>query len=120
MASKKEIKDQSARSIEQLEDDIRTLSDTLEQFISSSADDSAEQLDQLRNEAGSRLAEVKERFQQHGNNIRDRLKSGQETLQEHGRDAFQCADSYVQDNPWRGIGIAAAAGLAIGILIGRR
>ena len=34
--------------------------------------------------------------------------------------AGRAADDYVHENPWRSVGIAAGAGLIIGLLIGRR
>jgi len=34
--------------------------------------------------------------------------------------AATAADDYVQDNPWRSIGLAASVGLIIGLLISRR
>lgn len=123
MASKKdykEIKDEGQRSVEQLEQDLQVLSDTVEKFLKSGAEDSKEQLDELREEAGSRLAAVKERLSSYSDEVKHRLKAGQESLQEHGKDALDCADTYVHENPWKGIGIAAAAGLFVGLLIGRR
>lgn len=36
------------------------------------------------------------------------------------RQAVRVADAYVHDNPWQVIGVGAALGLAIGVLISRR
>jgi ElaB/YqjD/DUF883 family membrane-anchored ribosome-binding protein len=36
------------------------------------------------------------------------------------KDAGRAADAYVQDNPWRAVGIAAGVGLVVGMLISRR
>jgi ElaB/YqjD/DUF883 family membrane-anchored ribosome-binding protein len=34
--------------------------------------------------------------------------------------AAQATDQYVHENPWPSIGIAAVAGLVVGVLLGRR
>lgn len=36
------------------------------------------------------------------------------------KDAAHATDTYVRENPWQAIGAAAAVGLALGVLIGRR
>ena len=36
------------------------------------------------------------------------------------KEALEAADRYVRDQPWEAIGIAAIAGLAMGLLLGRR
>lgn len=43
----------------------------------------------------------------------------EDTLLARGKLACQSADAYVQQRPWVGVGIAAAAGLALGYLISR-
>jgi ElaB/YqjD/DUF883 family membrane-anchored ribosome-binding protein len=59
--------------------------------------------------------------------ISDRLDSAKEKLLDAQHEAVQRAkaaatatDDYVHDNPWQAIGVAAAIGLALGVLIGRR
>jgi ElaB/YqjD/DUF883 family membrane-anchored ribosome-binding protein len=37
-----------------------------------------------------------------------------------GKAAAKVTDVYVHDNPWRSIGVAAAVGLVVGLLAGRR
>ncbi len=41
-------------------------------------------------------------------------------LRGHARQVSQRTDGFVRDNPWQVIGIAAAVGLAVGILASRR
>ena len=36
------------------------------------------------------------------------------------KEAGQATDAYVRENPWQAVGIAAGAGLLIGMLISRR
>lgn len=59
--------------------------------------------------------------------IRDRLDAAraqagemQAAAIERGRQAARATDVYVHEHPWHAIGAAAALGLALGVLIGRR
>jgi ElaB/YqjD/DUF883 family membrane-anchored ribosome-binding protein len=48
------------------------------------------------------------------------LSEGGHKVQRHSRETVQAGDSYVRDQPWQAVGIAAAAGLLIGFLVARR
>lgn len=59
--------------------------------------------------------------------IRDRLDGAKERILDAQHEAIEQAkrvagatDDYVHSHPWQAIGAAAAVGLAIGVLIGRR
>jgi ElaB/YqjD/DUF883 family membrane-anchored ribosome-binding protein len=59
--------------------------------------------------------------------ISDSLEQGraaladvQSYLTEKTRECMHTTDSYVRDNPWQAIGIAAGIGLVVGMLIRRR
>jgi ElaB/YqjD/DUF883 family membrane-anchored ribosome-binding protein len=59
--------------------------------------------------------------------IRDRLDSAKERVVDAEHEAVERAkkvagatDQYVHTHPWQAVGTAAAVGLAIGILVGRR
>jgi len=43
-----------------------------------------------------------------------------EEAAEHTRAAVRAADDYVREHPWQAVGIAALAGIALGLLISRR
>ena len=47
-------------------------------------------------------------------------ESGLGHAQHQTREALEAADRCVRDQPWEAIGIAAIAGLAMGLLFGRR
>ena len=51
-----------------------------------------------------------------------RLKLGPlgEEVAEQARTAVRAADDYVREHPWQAVGIAALAGIALGLLISRR
>lgn len=51
---------------------------------------------------------------------RTRLSDAEQILMETTREAVETADAYMRENPWQAVGIGAAAGLAIGLMISRR
>lgn len=48
------------------------------------------------------------------------LSDAEQILTETTREAIETADAYVRENPWQAVGIGAAAGLVIGLMISRR
>ncbi|MBV8501971.1 MAG: DUF883 family protein [Paucibacter sp.] len=50
----------------------------------------------------------------------DQARARLHQLQDKARAAGKATDEYVHTNPWQAIGFAAAAGLVVGLLIGRR
>jgi ElaB/YqjD/DUF883 family membrane-anchored ribosome-binding protein len=44
------------------------------------------------------------------------LSTAQDSIVARTKDLAQTTDEYVQENPWRSVGIAAAVGLAVGVL----
>ena len=83
---------------DQLKEDLRHLSQTVEELLHASAEDSRES-----------MKEARARLSAQG----DRLAAG-------ARESVDCADRYVHDNPWTSVGIGAAAGVVVGMLLGRR
>ena len=49
-----------------------------------------------------------------------KLGEAERAALEQAKKAAKVTDEYVQDNPWRAVGIAAVAGLVLGVLISRR
>jgi len=80
-----------------------------EALIKATAHQGGEKVDQLRSQAESSLASAKEK-----------LEDLHEDLIEKGREAVKVTDDYVQENPWKAVGIAAGVGLVIGLLVSRR
>jgi len=48
------------------------------------------------------------------------LVDGTDRVQRHAKNAMSAGDSYVRDQPWQAVGIAAVAGLVVGFLVARR
>lgn len=98
---------------EQLKEDLRQLSETVEELVNATAKDASSEMSDLRARAESRLKDTRSRLEAQGEKIytetRDSLS--------HQAD---CCDRYVHDNPWTSIGIGAAAGVVVGLLLGRK
>ena len=72
-----------------------------EALIKATANHGGEKVDQLRSQAEASLASAKDKI-------------------EKGREAVKATDDYVQENPWKAVGIAAGIGLVVGLLVSRR
>lgn len=89
--------------------ELASLADTLEEVLNQGSSKSRTELSRLHQKAQDALQ-----------NSRDCLGDSGERIAQSTRDAAQKADSYVHDKPWHGVGLGAAIGLVVGILISRR
>ena len=94
---------------ENLRAELKCLADTLEEVRHSSADKSKEEVSKLRSKAEQALKESRYRLGETG-----------DALAKQTREAAARADEYVRDNPWTGVGIGAAVGVVLGVLLTRR
>ncbi len=72
------------------------------------------------NQAGDGIAAARARVEENLKAVKERLIAAESTLIDRSREAAKVTDEYVHDNPWISIGITAAAGIVIGMLIARR
>lgn len=72
------------------------------------------------NQGGEAMAAVRAKAEASLATAKARLTDAQDALLEKTRVAARATDDYVHENPWRAVGVAAATGLVIGLLIGRR
>lgn len=70
--------------------------------------------------AGEHVSDARERTEETLRAARDRLGKLESDFVEQARDKARAADRYVQDNPWRSIGVVAGLAFALGVLMGRR
>ncbi len=82
--------------------------------------DAEELLSLTADQAGEGAAKLRERVQTRLAHARERLAVAQEQVVERAKAAGHAADDYVHDKPWQAIGVAAAVGVVVGLLIGRR
>ena len=82
--------------------------------------DAEELLAATASQTGEKIAELRERMQTNLRLARLKLADAEAALRESTRQMAKATDHYVHENPWKAIGIAAGAGLLVGMLIGRR
>jgi ElaB/YqjD/DUF883 family membrane-anchored ribosome-binding protein len=71
-------------------------------------------------DAGDGYAEARIRLEDSLKSAKDRIVALEQELADRVTDAGRATDRYVRDHPWESIGIGAAVGLALGVLIARR
>jgi ElaB/YqjD/DUF883 family membrane-anchored ribosome-binding protein len=69
---------------------------------------------------GEKADEARRRVQAALDAARTRLKAMQGSAAEMGEEAVRATETYVRDNPWQAVGIAAGVGLLLGLLLSRR
>lgn len=88
--------------------DIKTVLTDAEDLLKQAAGTTGEKAAELRETALARLRQA-----------REKAADVQVVVVEKGRKAARATDDYVHEKPWRSIGIAVAAGVALGLLINR-
>ena len=82
--------------------------------------DAEELLRATASQAGEKVSAARERIQASLASAKVKLTEAERALLEKTKEAAKATDDYVHENPWHAVGIAAAAGLVLGILISRR
>ncbi|SQI43097.1 Bacterial protein of uncharacterised function (DUF883) [Leminorella richardii] len=94
---------------EPLHEELQTLVDTLEETLQSTTEQSGAEIEKLYTKAEGLLKEARARLSETGGKIVDQTK-----------EVADKADSYVHEKPWASVGIGAAVGLVLGVLLSRR
>lgn len=100
-------------SAEKLKEDLRHLSQSLEELVAATAGETSSEIRELRERARARLEETRARLAERGSEL---YQQASETL----RSTAQQTEGYVREHPWTSIGLGAAVGMLIGLLISRR
>ncbi|SHH26779.1 YqjD family protein [Massilia sp. CF038] len=69
---------------------------------------------------GEELQAAKAKFERTLSSAKADLIRLEETVVAKTKEAAKATDEYVHENPWKAVGIGAAAGLVIGMLIARK
>lgn len=81
--------------------------------------DAEELLRATAGQAGEKVAAARERIQENLATAKERLVATEQAVAAKARQAAKATDDYVHENPWKAVGIAAGAGLIVGMLISR-
>lgn len=103
------IVDSAIETKEQLASNLRRLIADAEDLLSATA-----------GQTDSRVAELRARARENLLVAREKLADADAAIRAKTREVAAATDDYVHDNPWSSIGAAAALGLLVGVLIGRR
>jgi ElaB/YqjD/DUF883 family membrane-anchored ribosome-binding protein len=82
--------------------------------------DAEELLRATAGQMGEKAVVARERIQESLRAAKDKLAQAEEVVIDKTKAAARATDDYVHDHPWGAVGIAAAVGLVIGMLISRR
>lgn len=99
----------SEASTRKLMEDLRTVVADAEALLSATAHDASDKARDARERASGSVEQA-----------RKRLEELEEQLTARAKAAADDAHRYVRDNPWQSIGIAAAVGVVVGLILGRR
>ena len=94
---------------ERLVSDLRVVISDTEELLRATAGAAGEKAGELRERIAIRLRDAKERLSDLEAALVDKTKA-----------AARATDEFVHEEPWKAVGGAAALGLALGVLIGRR
>lgn len=99
----------TAAAKQKLAEDFRAVMDDIDSLMKASGD-------KLDGEAVALRQRIRDRL----DTARERAADLQFEAVTRAKDAARRTDDYVHDHPWTAVGAAAALGLALGVLIGRR
>jgi ElaB/YqjD/DUF883 family membrane-anchored ribosome-binding protein len=99
----------TATAKEQLAADFRNVMSDIEALMAASG-----------NKAEGEVAALRMRIQDRLEAAKLRVSDLQHEAVAQARRAAEATDSYVHDHPWQAIGLSAAVGVALGVLIARR
>ena len=71
-------------------------------------------------DASAKMNGVRDRLEESVKATRARIAELEDAVVAQTKAAAQATNEYVHENPWPSIGVAAAAGLVLGVLLGRR
>lgn len=82
--------------------------------------DAEELLRATASQAGEKVAAARERIQASLATAKVKLAEAERVVLEKTKEAARTTDEFVHQHPWQAVGIAAAIGFVLGVLISRR
>ena len=109
MSYTSDLADSAIETKEQLVSNLRRVISDAEDLLAATA-----------GQTDSRVNDLRARARENLNVAREKLADADAAVRARARQAATAMDEYVHDNPWSSIGAAAALGILIGVLLGRR
>ncbi|QTD44741.1 DUF883 family protein [Ottowia testudinis] len=109
MSYTSDLVDSATETKEQLVSNLRRVVSDAEDLLAATAGQTDSKITELRARAKENLLVA-----------REKLADADAAMRARARQAAAVTDEYVHDNPWSSIGAAAALGILIGVLLGRR
>jgi ElaB/YqjD/DUF883 family membrane-anchored ribosome-binding protein len=82
--------------------------------------DAEELLKATTGATGERINAARARAEETLKAAREKLAGFDDVVMDQAKEAAKAADEYVREHPWGAVGIAAVAGLLVGVMIARR
>jgi len=120
MNSNANLMDTVDNAMEPVRDSARTASRTGSQEFRNLVADVEELIKRVAHVDDADLARAREKLQHTLSAAKTALHDGTERVKTTARQAADRTDQYVHTNPWSAVGIAAAAGAAIAVLLSTR
>ena len=96
-------------TLNKLREDLHAVAHDVEVLLKATATETGEKIQEARERAAESLRQAKAR-----------LNDSEDGVFKSAREAVDKATSYVKANPWQSLGMVAAAGLIVGLLLRRR
>jgi ElaB/YqjD/DUF883 family membrane-anchored ribosome-binding protein len=103
------MSDNTEQTRTKLVDEFSAVLNEAEDMLSRAANETGERAKDLRSQVEAKLLKAKLRLQEIEGQAVDRAK-----------EAARATDDFVHEHPWQSIGIAAAIGVLVGLLLNRR
>ena len=109
MSDTSDLVDSATETKDQLVSNLRRVVSDAEDLLAATA-----------GQTDSKITELRARAKENLSMAREKLADADAVVRARARQAAAVTDEYVHDNPWSSIGAAAALGILIGVLLGRR
>jgi ElaB/YqjD/DUF883 family membrane-anchored ribosome-binding protein len=120
MNSNANVMDTVENAMEPVQDSARTAARNGSQEFRNLIADVEELIKRVAHVDDASLARAREKLQNSLTAAKTAVNDGTERVKTTARQAADTTDHYVHENPWSAVGIAAAAGAAIAVLLSTR
>jgi ElaB/YqjD/DUF883 family membrane-anchored ribosome-binding protein len=100
-----------------MEGDATSSKDRIVSDLRVLVNDAEELLKATASQAGEKITVARQRIEQSLVEGKKALADAEKSVLKKSKECAEIADDYVRENPWSAVGVAAAVGLALGLLI---